>query len=224
LEIAVRRYFIAVLFIIVLLTGLLVPTGPATAQEENWEIRINQFSLFEGPDTALLKLYFNIYDERSGAPMLNIAAENAEITLLNTAYTTQGELKKPDIPIYVTLVLDSSGSMTGAASKLQEAAKLALNNTPENSRFSIVQFDQEIKLLQDFTENLSALAFAVDQYKALDQRHLPVRCRLHRRRSALQSAGWPPGSDPVYRRQRRDPRWQAVQQAHLSGNGDTGCQ
>jgi hypothetical protein len=56
--------------------------------------------------------------------------------------------------------------MTGAAAKLQEAAKLALNNTPENSRFSIVQFDEEIKLLQDFTENLSALAFAVDQYKA----------------------------------------------------------
>jgi VWFA-related protein len=165
LEIAVRRYFIAVLFIVVL-SGMLVLTGPATAQDENWEIRINQFSLIEGPDTALLKLYFNIYDERSGAPMLNIAAENAEITLLTTAYTTQGELKKPDIPIYVTLVLDSSGSMTGAAGKLQEAAKLALNNTPENSRFSIVQFDQEIKLLQDFTENLSALAFAVDQYKA----------------------------------------------------------
>jgi hypothetical protein len=40
-----------VLFIVVF-TGLLAPTGPATAQDENWEIRINQFSLFEGQDTA----------------------------------------------------------------------------------------------------------------------------------------------------------------------------
>jgi hypothetical protein len=74
-------------------------------------------------------------------------------------------LKKPDIPIYVTLVLDSSGSMTGAAARLQEAARQALNNTPENSRFSIVQFDEEIKLLQDFTDNLQTLSFAIDNYK-----------------------------------------------------------
>jgi VWFA-related protein len=161
----VRRNLTAVLFI-VLLTGLILnQVYPAAAQDQNWEIRINQFSLFEGQDTAFLKLYFNIYDNRSGTPMLIVDAESAEITLLNTSFTTPAELKKPDIPIYVTLVLDSSGSMTGAAAKLQEAAKLALNNTPENSRFSIVQFDEEIKLLQDFTENIPALAFAIDQYK-----------------------------------------------------------
>jgi VWFA-related protein len=163
LEIIVRRYFIAVLFI-VLVTGLIVPSRPATAQNENWEIRLNQFSLFEGPDTALLKLYFNIYDERSGTPMLTIEADTAEITLLNTAYTTRATLKKPDIPIYVTLVLDSSGSMAGAASSLQEAAKLTLNNMPADARFSIVQFDEEIRLLQDFTENISSLSYAIDQY------------------------------------------------------------
>jgi VWFA-related protein len=164
MEIAVRRLIIAVLSF-VLLTGLIVPAGPATAQNENWEIRLNQFSLLEGPDTAYLKLYFNIFDERSGAPMLTVEAENAEITLLNTSYTTSGTLQKPDIPIYVTLVLDSSGSMGGAAASLKEAAKLALNNTPENSRFSVVQFDEEIKLLQDFTENVNTLAFAIDQYQ-----------------------------------------------------------
>jgi hypothetical protein len=41
-----------------------------------------------------LKLYFNIYDDRSGAPMLNIDAESAEITLLNTSLHHQGRAEK----------------------------------------------------------------------------------------------------------------------------------
>ncbi|MEJ2759942.1 MAG: VWA domain-containing protein, partial [Anaerolineales bacterium] len=60
--------------------------------------------------------------------------------------------------------MDSSGSMGGSAQKKQEAAKQSLNNVPDNALFGIVQFDEEIKLLQDFTENIAAVNFAIDQY------------------------------------------------------------
>ncbi len=135
------------------------------AQDEHWEIRINQLSTLEGPDAMILKVYVNIYDDRTGTPMLNVDARSAEVTLLNTNYTSNGELKKPDVPIYITLVLDASGSMSGAAPALIKAAKQSLNNTPDNSMFSVVQFDEEIKLLQDFTENVPALAYAIDHYQ-----------------------------------------------------------
>src|SRR5262245_839386 len=83
--------------------------GVVKAQDESWEIRINQFSTLEGPDAMILKLYANIYDDRTGTPMLNVEAQSVQVTLLNTNYTSNGEIKKPDVPIYITLVLDASG-------------------------------------------------------------------------------------------------------------------
>ena len=159
----VRRIVLLVFFLI----GLMFSGQDrvVSAQDESWEIRINQMSTLEGPDAMTLKLYLNIYDDRTGTPMLNVDAKSAQVTLLNTNYTSDGEIKKPDVPIYITLVLDSSGSMGGAAPTLVKAAKQSLNNTPDNSMFSVVQFDEQIKLIQDFTENIPALSYAIDQYK-----------------------------------------------------------
>ena len=155
-----------IILLLVLLISLGMPgKDPAKAQDEHWEIRINQISTIEGPDAMLLKVYANIYDDRTGTPMLSVDAQSAQITLLNTNYTSNGVIKKPDVPIYITLVLDSSGSMGGAAPALIKAAKQSLNNTPDNSLFSVVQFDEEIKLLQDFTENIPALSYAIDHYQ-----------------------------------------------------------
>jgi VWFA-related protein len=143
---------------------LLLPAAQAVAQSEG-EIRINLITTLETPDAMILKLYFNLYDASTGTPILSLDAKNAQITLLNTGFVSPVAIKAPDVPIYVTLVLDSSGSMGGAAKNLQEAAKLALNNTPADSLFAVVQFDEDIKLLQDFTENIPAVSYAVDQYK-----------------------------------------------------------
>lgn len=154
-----------VIFLLIVASLMLPAGGHATAQDEKWEIRINQFSTLEGPEQMTLKVYFSIFDDRSGTPMLNVDAQSAQITLLNTNFTSEAELKQPDLPIYITLVMDASGSMGGAAQALKDAAKLSLNNPPNNAFFSIVQFDEEIKLLQDFTENLPALAFAIDRYQ-----------------------------------------------------------
>lgn len=154
-----------VTLLVLLLIGMGTSGNLAKAQDENWELRINQFSTLEGPEEMTLKLYFNIYDDRTGTPMLTVDAQSAQVTLLNTNYTSNGELKKPDVPIYITLVMDSSGSMGGAAQALKNAAKLSLNNSPDNSLFSVVQFDEDIVLLQDFTENIPALTFAIDRYQ-----------------------------------------------------------
>jgi len=148
-----------------LMAMLFLQQLPSVGAQSQGEIRINQMSTLEGPDAMTLRLYFNIYDDRTGTPLLEVDAQSAEVTLLNTNYTVSGELKKPDVPIYITLVLDSSGSMGGAAKDLQDAAKLSLNNTPDNSLFSVAQFDEEIQLLQDFTENIPALQYAIDRYK-----------------------------------------------------------
>ncbi|NCP16652.1 VWA domain-containing protein, partial [bacterium] len=124
----------------------------------NWDIRVNLITTLETPDAMTLKVYFNVYEDRTGTPILNVDTTSAQVTLSSSSFVAEGQFKKPDIPIYIALVLDSSGSMGGAAQQLQEAAKLALNNTPNNSLFAVIQFDEEIKLIQDFTENIPAVS------------------------------------------------------------------
>ncbi len=132
----------------------------------NWDIRVNLITTLETPDAMTVKVYFNIYEDRTGTPILNVETTSAQLTLSNSSFVAEGQFKKPDIPIYIAIVLDSSGSMGGAARQLQEAAKLALDNTPNNSLFAVIQFDEEIKLLQDFTENIPAVSYAIDRYQA----------------------------------------------------------
>ena len=131
----------------------------------NWDIRVNLITTLETPDAMTLKVYFNVYEDRTGTPILNVDTTSAQVTLSSSSFVAEGQFKKPDIPIYIALVLDSSGSMGGAAQQLQEAAKLALNNTPNNSLFAVIQFDEEIKLIQDFTENIPAVSYAIDRYQ-----------------------------------------------------------
>jgi len=134
----------------------------ASAQSQP-DVRINTISTIELPDSVNLKVYFNFFDKGTGQAITDVTPEAAQINLLNTGLISGGEIKQPDIPIYITMVLDASGSMSGAQAQLKEAAKLALTNVPNDAFFSVVQFDEEIVLLQDFTENQSAISFAIDQ-------------------------------------------------------------
>ncbi|MCB2179498.1 VWA domain-containing protein [bacterium] len=142
----------------------LVFSGYLVKAQSQWEIRLNLVSKLEAEDQMLLKLYFNVYDPATGTPLTVLNAEDAQVTLINTGYASPAMIQEPDLPIYITLVLDSSGSMGGSAQKLRDAAKLALNNIPDNALFGVVQFDEQISLLQDFTDNIPAITYAIDQY------------------------------------------------------------
>ncbi len=152
-----------IILVFLVLTIPFAPNFLAFAQE-SWDIRINLISPLEKPDGMLLKVYFTLSEGHSGAPVMNAEFTSGQFALLNTDYVANATIKKPDIPIYVALVMDSSGSMGGSADTLKNAAQLSLNNIPDDSLFSVIQFDENIKLLQDFTKNVSAISFAIDQY------------------------------------------------------------
>ena len=155
---------VRIVLIFNLIAMLSIPATVMVSAQSEWSIRVNQVSTLETPSAMTLKVYFNIYEPKTGAPVLTAEPSSAQVALLNTNLVTQAQVKKPDVPIYITLVMDSSGSMGAAADDLKQAAKQALNNTPDNSFFSVIQFDEAIKLLQDFTQNISAVSNAIDQY------------------------------------------------------------
>jgi len=151
--------------IVLILALLLTPVSQVLAQE-NWDISINLVSTQELPEYMTLKVYFTISDGHSGSPVTNAQFSTAQVALLNQTYIANATVKKPDVPIYVAILMDSSGSMGGSVVALRNAAKAALSDIPDNSLFAVIQFDESTKLLQDFTSNISAVSYAIDQYQA----------------------------------------------------------
>jgi VWFA-related protein len=164
MEGSLKKIFKTFAFLCLVLVILFTQPENVVAQN-SWNISINQISPIETPDSMTLKVYFSIYESHTGVPVMNAEFANAQVALLNTNNISGATIKKPDIPIYVTLVMDSSGSMGGSSAILKSAAKLSLDDIPDDSLFSVIQFDESVKLLQDFTENVSAVSYAIDSYQ-----------------------------------------------------------
>ena len=155
-----------IILIVSLVTVLSIPAVVGVYAQSAWAIRVNQVTTLETQTGMSLKIFFNVFDPKTGAPVLDAEPSSAQVKSLFTNLVSPGQVKKPDSPIYITMVLDSSGSMAGsAAEKLKQAAKQALNDIPDNSFFSVIQFDAATKLLQDFTQNISLVSDAIDKYK-----------------------------------------------------------
>ncbi len=154
-----------ILLALVSLLFILSLVLPANAQQPSWAIRVSMVSTLEKPDEMTLKVYFSVYDPKTDIPVLDIGAKSSSLALPQTNFNGPTSITKPDVPIYIVMVLDASGSMGGAAEDLKKAAKLALNNTPDNAVFSVVQFNEDIKLIQDFTTNIPAVSYAIDHYQ-----------------------------------------------------------
>ncbi len=163
-----HRTLKTLLFATLMIALIASPVTEVLAQT-GWEIRTSLVTTLETPDAMILKVYFNIYDPKTSLPITDTGITSAEIALPQTNFSAPAEFKKPDVPIYIVMVLDASGSMGGAAENLKKAAKEALNNTPDNAFFSVVQFNEDIKLIQDFTQNIPAVSFAIDQYKVANK-------------------------------------------------------
>ena len=147
-------------FLVVLVAVFVFAPVFSVHAQSGLAIRLSQIATIETPDSMTLKVYYNVYDPKTGLPVLETIAQTARIDLPGANYAVDVPVQKPDVPIYVVLVLDASGSMARAAEDLKKSAKQALNNTPDNAFFSVVQFDEEIRLLQDYTQNIAAVSFA----------------------------------------------------------------
>ena len=79
-----------------------------------------------------------------------------------------GEIKELEkLPIYVGVLMDTSGSTAGKLGFEKEAAKNFLYTVTRTRRDwgAFVTFDDEVKLRQDFTRNLDLLEKAIDAVK-----------------------------------------------------------
>ena len=153
----VRRLPHLLLFLMFLLAS-----GGASAQNDAQRVVINYTNVSESGNNQQLDLFFTVLNT-SGQAVVNPEIDQVNIVLDNGAPVEILGVTTPNVPFYLTLVLDASGSMGAASATMQAAAISAVNNMPGDAQIAVVRFNQQIDTLQGFTTDRGLIAAAINQ-------------------------------------------------------------
>ncbi len=140
------------------------PSGAAFAQG-TYQVVINYPEVSEGPGSMTLGLYFTILDNTG---QIVTDAEIESVSILQGDGTIYGtSFGKPQSDAFVVLVLDTSGSMALAMPQTLQAAIQAIGNAPEEAAFAVIQFNNNISLVQDFSKDREQIAEEIETLAAV---------------------------------------------------------
>jgi Ca-activated chloride channel family protein len=132
------------------------PTPPPPEQQDTEKFFIREVRLpvtvldkNKQPVAGLTKNDFLIYEDKQ---------------LQNIKGFTNFTNEKDSLPIYVVVLMDTSGSVAGKLKFEQESAKNFIYTVgrPRKDRIAFATFDHQITLRQDFTDKLDDLSKAID--------------------------------------------------------------
>ena len=133
---------------------------PAPPQRDEVEDRV-EVRVVRVPVTVL---------DKKGVPVTGLTREN--FSVLEDKRPVQfdflGEIKELEkLPVYIGVLMDTSGSTAGKLGFEKEAAKNFLYTVTRTRKdhAAFVTFDDEVKLRQDFTRNLDLLEKAIETVK-----------------------------------------------------------
>jgi hypothetical protein len=126
---------------------------------------INYPEVSEGANSVSLGMYFTVFDG-NGQIISEPAIASAEI-VLNDEQTATASVAQPTSDAYIVLVLDASGSMASAMQQMRQAAIQAVENAPDDAVFAVLQFNNNIELIQDFTQDRRQVAEKIDGIRAV---------------------------------------------------------
>ncbi|MFP3853867.1 MAG: FHA domain-containing protein [Anaerolineales bacterium] len=147
-------YILALVGLVAFFATLL--TGGVTFAQGTTRALINYPEVIEESDSVSLGLYYTMIDA-SGQVIQDAEVSRATVTL-NDEVTHDASVGKPTSDAYVVLVLDASGSMINVVGSMKEAAIQAVESAPEEAFFSVIQFNNQVTVLQDFTDDKSTVA------------------------------------------------------------------
>ncbi|MFZ1769757.1 MAG: FHA domain-containing protein [Caldilinea sp.] len=121
--------------------------------------------------TLSVRVPFRLLDA-NGAPIDNARIDGMNLRLLDMPsgaidFAMFNQIAPVETPLYVSLLIDVSGSMESSIEAVRTAAKSAVESAPAQVRFRIVTFsgqagDPEIRVRQDFTDDRGAIRNAID--------------------------------------------------------------
>ncbi|MEI2692970.1 MAG: VWA domain-containing protein [Anaerolineae bacterium] len=116
-----------------------------------------------GANSLGLDVYFVVTDTQ-GRPILNPNLEAATIQVVGGASApVPASVGDPQSNIYVVLLIDVSGSMANVIGPVREAATSGLRSLPPNARVAVIAFDENRRVVNDFTGDLAEVGNRIQQ-------------------------------------------------------------
>jgi hypothetical protein len=153
------RQLPSILLLLLVGLALAAPTGTRARPSQQEPPQPEQVVIYDADlllpenqqDTMpTLHTYFTVMDAE-GNPIQNPSIESATITIANeqtgngTAFPATWD--DPQSPIFIAVLLDTSGSMEGAIEDVSDAAIDAVHEAPGNAYFSIYKFNERYEIL-----------------------------------------------------------------------------
>ncbi len=134
----------------------------AQAQRGGDPLTISYVAVQESESRLDLNVFFTMRDD-NGEPIPNPSINEATIQLLGIdSEPVSASVSKPNTPIYIVLLIDGSGSMQEVMPDVRLAARTAIDQAPPNALISVIQFDEGITVIEDFTDNHERVKTAIN--------------------------------------------------------------
>jgi len=153
---------------ITLVCGL-AAAAATRAQQQQPAQPAQQGELEEGVTARVVRVPVTVLDKK-GKPVIGLSKSDFLVTEEKrpVQFDFLGEVKELEkLPIYVGVLMDTSGSTSGKLGFEKEAAKnfLYMVTRTRKDHGAFATFDDEVNLRQDFTQNLDLLERAIDTVK-----------------------------------------------------------
>ncbi len=152
-----RLIFIFLTTVLFVISGTLI----VLAQNPPEDIVINFVAAEEEAEGVALDVFFTFVDGNGrSVPKANI--ESATIQLLGEGHSPiPAVVEDPQTPVYIALLIDTSGSMQNVMEDVRQAAQSAIDTAPPTAHFSVIQFNETNIVVQDFTNDISQVKRAI---------------------------------------------------------------
>ncbi len=158
-----RRWPVLWLVIILIFgtANLLLPL--AVNAQAGTQTNINLIQADDTPDKfgVTLRVFFTLTDKGSGQPLSSAEVKTAKYVLPDDNQTVDATVGKATGPIFVVLVLDTSGAMFNRVKDIQQGATSLVNSAPQDSQFAVVTFSDKVSTIQDFTNDRNKVNQAI---------------------------------------------------------------
>jgi hypothetical protein len=151
--------------IAMILVWILFGISTPTQAQGNYHVVINYPEISESSTGVSMGLYFSILD--SADQIVPDAQVQAAAFHLGNGSVIPASFGKPGSNAYIVMVLDSSGSMTSAMTQMRQAAIQAVQSAPEEAVFAVVQFNTDVTLVQDFSNDREQVAEQISSIYAV---------------------------------------------------------
>lgn len=149
-----RKWVVGLICVVWLLVGV---SRSALAQDEAGVI-INYANTEDEGEQLGVELFFLLENDST------VVADDfgSAYILLDDGSQYEATISDSNVPYYITLVLDVSGSQSGVEDDMRQAAIGAVNAAPAGAQFAVMSFNETISLLQDFTDDRARLVSAIN--------------------------------------------------------------